>query len=229
MADFDPHAKLLTVRLAYCGPGRAGKTTNLLGLGERFGVLPGRGEGPPTADTDLCLDLLVPSPCFGDDHGVGVGLHLVETAGERPTRGGRLLDHTDGVVFVADSQTDRAAGNLESFRALEEAAAAAGLDFGQLPLVVQYNKRDLGGVVGEDELRRRWEGTGIPVGFAAARFRLGVLETFEALLMRLHVALEASVGLESRWALRQDLFVAGVLGSAAGRRGKRARAARSRA
>jgi signal recognition particle receptor subunit beta len=49
----------------------------------------------------------------------------------------------DGVVFVADSQAERAEANLESMQNLYDNMAAYGYDLTRMPFVIQYNKRDL--------------------------------------------------------------------------------------
>ena len=54
-----------------------------------------------------------------------------------------ILKGVDGVVFVADSQTDRAEANVESMQNLYDNMAAYGYDLTRMPFIVQYNKRDL--------------------------------------------------------------------------------------
>jgi 50S ribosomal subunit-associated GTPase HflX len=59
----------------------------------------------------------------------------------------------DGVIFVADSQNERMEENLESLRNLEKNLEAQGYDIREIPLVFQYNKRDLPNSASLAELR----------------------------------------------------------------------------
>jgi signal recognition particle receptor subunit beta len=65
-----------------------------------------------------------------------------------------ILKGVDGVVFVADSQEERADANIESLDNLRFNLIEQGYDLDKLPYVVQYNKRDLPNVISVDELRR---------------------------------------------------------------------------
>ena len=60
------------------------------------------------------------------------------------------------MVFVADSQISQSMSNFESFDNLEKNAGRVGLDFDNLPLVIQFNKRDLRDIISEDEVLERW-------------------------------------------------------------------------
>ena len=72
-----------------------------------------------------------------------------------------ILKGVDGVVFVADSQADRAEANLESMQNLYDNMSAYGYDLTRMPFVIQYNKRDLpnAGRLGElqEMLNPGWE------------------------------------------------------------------------
>lgn len=67
-----------------------------------------------------------------------------------------VLSRADGVVFVADSQRSQGINDAEAFQNLEENTRRVGLDFEALPLVVQFNKRDLDNVLREEEIKARW-------------------------------------------------------------------------
>ncbi|MHB8766246.1 MAG: GTP-binding protein [Deferrisomatales bacterium] len=213
MAELDEATRTLTAKIVYYGPALSGKTTNLLALHDR---LEGGGAGELMVfdtknDRTLFFDLLPLRLRTG--RGLTVRLKVFTVPGQVAHDATRkaVLSRADAVAFVADSQSAQSLNNFESFRNLEENARRVGLDFDRLPLVVQYNKRDLAGVVPEAEVLRRWGGAGIPVTFASALQRRGVVETFETLLIALHAALEPEMGLASRWGLDAGGLVAGLL------------------
>ena len=63
-----------------------------------------------------------------------------------------VLKGVDGLVFVADSQRPMRDANIESFQSLTENLQEFGLEVSELPIVLQYNKRDLGNILTIDEL-----------------------------------------------------------------------------
>ena len=119
-----------------------------------------------------------------------------------------VLSRADGVVFVADSQRSQAMSNFESFDNLEKNAGRVGLDFARLPLVVQFNKRDLADIVSEADVRRRWEPTGLPLTFSSALRGDGVAQTFQRLLRATYYAMDDRYRLGDRYGVRPDDFLA---------------------
>ena len=91
-----------------------------------------------------------------------------------------VLRGADGVVFVADSQPSSATDNVESLRNLHENLSVEGLDPRELPLVMQYNKRDLPGAVPAEELSDALNFRGVPEFGAVAVRGDGVFETLRA-------------------------------------------------
>jgi hypothetical protein len=92
-----------------------------------------------------------------------------------------VLKGVDGIVFVADSQLAMLDANAESLRNLETNLAELKLDLRQLPVVFQYNKRDLRGIHTVDRLNASLNPTGAPSFEAAARHGLGVFETLKCI------------------------------------------------
>ena len=90
-----------------------------------------------------------------------------------------VLRGVDGVVFVVDSQWSMLSHNLESFHNLKENLKEAGLSLEALPLVIQYNKRDLPGVLGLDALQTSLGFADYPYVEAVASDGRGVVETFK--------------------------------------------------
>jgi mutual gliding-motility protein MglA len=99
---------------------------------------------------------------------------------------------------VADSQLIQGVSNFESFDNLEKNAERVGLDFEHLPLVIQFNKRDLDDIVSEDEVRKRWAHTGLPVIFGSALRGQGVRQTFLTALQGVYRRLDGVYGLKAR-------------------------------
>lgn len=214
MANFDPASRTLTAKLVYYGPALSGKTTNLLSLHDRLD--PGAAGELMVFDTrgdrTLFFDL-VPLR-FRAASGLTLRLKVFTVPGQVAHDATRkaVLSRTDAVVFVADSQATQARNNFESFRNLEESARRMGLDFDRLPLVVQYNKRDLPDALGEEELRARWQLAGVPLVLASALRGEGVVETFQAVLGAVHGPLEAAHGLRTRWGVGASDLTIGLLG-----------------
>ena len=127
-----------------------------------------------------------------------------------------VLKGVDGVVFVADSQRPMLSANVESLRNLEENLGEMGLSLDTLPIVIQYNKRDLPDILSEEDIRLRWGGAPWPLLFAEALGGRGVRETFAALLGETWRALDAEYGLAAQHGLDAAAFVAAALGNSTG-------------
>jgi signal recognition particle receptor subunit beta len=123
-----------------------------------------------------------------------------------------VLSRADGVVFVADSQPVEAANNAEAFQNLADNAARVGLDFEHLPLVVQFNKRDLPGVAPEADVLARYAATPWPVCFASALRGDGVAQTFAQLLAAVYRRHDAAFGLSQQHGLSEARFVEAFVG-----------------
>jgi signal recognition particle receptor subunit beta len=217
MADLDPARSRLTVKLVYYGPALSGKTTNLMALHDRLRpALKGEMMTLDTrSDRTLFFDLLPVG--FRAPSGLLVRFKLFTVPGQVAHDSTRkaVLSRADGVVFVADSQRSQGINNAESFQNLEDNARRVGLDFARLPLVVQFNKRDLGEIHTEAEVLARWHATPWPVVFASALGGTGVVETLERLLERLFPVLAEVHDLEGAHGLTAGSFVAAVLGGMA--------------
>lgn len=214
MAELDEAAGRLTFKLVYYGPAQSGKTTNLMRLHDLLAPeLKGEIMTLETqGDRTLFFDLLPLG--FRAPSGLLVKLKLFTVPGQVAHDGTRkaVLSRADGVVFVADSQRTEETNNAESFRNLAENAARVGLDFQRLPLVVQFNKRDLPAIVPEDEVRGRWAQAAWPLVFATALAGGGVLETFDRLLRAVFRRFGAEYELTERHGLDEAAFLAGMLG-----------------
>lgn len=213
MPEIDEAGQRLTFKLVYYGPAKSGKTTNLMRLHDL--VAPQMKGELMTLETQgdrtLFFDLLPLG--FRAPSGLLIRFRVFTVPGQVAHDGTRkaVLSRADGVVFVADSQVTEETNNAESFRNLADNCGRVGLDFEHLPLVVQFNKRDLPAIVAEQEIRNRWAGASWPLTLATALSGAGVAETFELLLRALFRRLGAELELTSRHGLDEAAFVAGIL------------------
>ena len=204
----------LTFKLVYYGPAQSGKTTNLLRLHDILSPeLKGEVMIMETKDDRTLFFDLLPLG-FRAPSGLLIKLRLFTVPGQVAHDGTRkaVLSRADGLVFVADSDRTQETNNGEAFQSMADNCHRVGLDFEHIPLVVQFNKRDLPGAVPEAEIRERWDAAPWPLRFATALSGNGVEATFEALLRvpdRRHVD---GLGLATEHGVTENAFVAGVLG-----------------
>ena len=99
---------------------------------------------------------------------------------------------------------------LQDFDNLEKNAGRVGLDFSNMPLVIQFNKRDLKEIVSEEEIRSRWEPTELPLVFGSALHSRGVRQTFVLALKTVFRSLDQHFNLASQYGLTEELFLSVV-------------------
>lgn len=213
MPQLNLETREIALKIVYYGPARSGKTTNLQLIHHLLSP-ESRGE-MVTLDTQddrtLYFDFLPVE--FGVEGGYKVRLKLFTVPGQVLHRSTRrvVLAGADAVAFVADSQRSTASANAYSYRDLETNLRLNGLDIGEIPQVVQFNKRDLQDIKSLEEIREAWKGTGIPTVPASATQGVGVLETLEALPVRLYRHLDHGHSFSSKFGLDEERFLAGVM------------------
>jgi small GTP-binding protein len=173
----------MTAKIVYYGPGLCGKTTNLQHIHRRTAPR-SRGEMislETETDRTLFFDLLPLD--VGVIGGMKVRLQLYTVPGQVFYNATRklVLKGVDGIVFVADSQVPMLDANVESLRNLEENLGELKLGLAQVPLVFQYNKRDLRTIHSLEKLDAVLNRQGAPAFEAAARHGLGVFETLKCI------------------------------------------------
>jgi mutual gliding-motility protein MglA len=175
--------KEITCKIVYYGPGRSGKTTNLQYV---HTCVPDERKGQMVSlatetDRTLFFDFLPLD--LGSISGFRTRLQLYTVPGQVYYNATRklVLRGADGVVFIADSQAGQLEDNLESLRNLQENLLEQGLDIRELPIVMQYNKRDLPGVLPVELLDDRLNFRGIPSYAAAAVSGEGVFDTLRGI------------------------------------------------
>ena len=181
----------VNARILYWGAEGAGKSTNLHAAFAKLRP-DHRGEikqVPTRIDPTVGYEVL--PIALGEIAGVRTQLEMVAVPGDHeqgPTRK-QLLDQVDGVVLVVDARSDRAEANLASLRELRQGLAAYGRSLERLPLVVQYNKRDLADPYAIEDLHRRLGLASAPVFEAVATQGTGVLQTLSTISKRVIRAL----------------------------------------
>ena len=202
----------LTVKVVYYGPGLSGKTTNLAMIHARTGPdVRGRLLTVETHDDrTLFFDLL--PVFFSTANGFKVKVKLFTVPGQVIHNATRriVLQNADAVAFIADSRRSMAADNNAYWRNLYENMKENGLDPAEVPVVIQFNKRDLPDTKTEeeiDEIRRK--GREPVIGAVAIRGE-GVLETLHAVLQVAWRNLEGRAAISRNIGLGEQEFLAQI-------------------
>ncbi|WP_027359544.1 GTP-binding protein [Desulforegula conservatrix] len=209
MAEILEAEKKLIIKIVYYGPALSGKTTNLMQMHDLISPC-GRGELmtlETKGDRTLFFDLL---PIVAKtESGFSIKLKLFTVPGQVAHDATRkaVLSRTDGVVFVADSQLSQSVNNFESFENLEKNAERVGIEFDSLPLVIQFNKRDLKNIQSEEEIMSIWSPTGLSVRMASAIQGKGVAETFSAILSSTWIRLNQTMNLACDFGILERHFL----------------------
>jgi mutual gliding-motility protein MglA len=184
MVELNHRQRTIKIKIVYYGPAVGGKTTNLQVLHQK--VEPQhRGEMVSinsAQDRTLLFDLL-PVKAAGF-RGFDLRLQVLAVPGQALYAATRrlVLKGADSLVFVANSAADRWEENVQSFREMTENLLAHQLDPSSLPLVLQYNKRDLPEVTPSEFMDRTLNARKVPSIGAVALRGEGVLETFASVL-----------------------------------------------
>jgi len=145
MVLFNYATREITAKIVYYGPGLCGKTTNLQFI---YDSLPSNNKSKMLSlatktDRTLFFDFLPLD--LGKIRGMRTKLQLYTVPGQVYYNSTRqlVLKGADGIVFVADSQDFALDANTESLQNLEDNLKRQGVRIREIPLVLQYNKRDL--------------------------------------------------------------------------------------
>jgi len=182
MSFINYSSREINCKIVYYGPGLCGKTTNLQYIYSKTNPdVKGKMISLATeTERTLFFDFL--PLALGQIRGFKTRFHLYTVPGQVFYDASRklILKGVDGVVFVADSQVERMEANLESMDNLKTNLAEQGYDMTTVPLVIQYNKRDLPNAAPLDEMRRMLNPRGNPDFEAAATVGRGVFETLKS-------------------------------------------------
>jgi mutual gliding-motility protein MglA len=149
MAIINQATKELHVKIVYYGPALCGKTTNIIKIHDQVDSVQEKGKLVSLAtssDRTLFFDFLPLEALSIKGFRTKFQLYTVPGQVIYNTTRQLVLRGVDGIVFVADSQYEKMAENVESFANLEENLTSLKLNLNDIPYVLQYNKRDLPGV-----------------------------------------------------------------------------------
>jgi len=182
MSFINYSSREINCKIVYYGPGLCGKTTNLQYIYKRM-TPEARGKMISLAtetERTLFFDFLPLS--LGEVRGFKTRFHLYTVPGQVFYDASRrlILRGVDGVVFCADSQLTRADANVESLENLRVNLVEQGYNPDRVPLVIQYNKRDLPNIASVAELHALLNQRNVPEFEASASTGMGVFETLKA-------------------------------------------------
>lgn len=183
MSSINLHNDEIGIKVVYYGPGLGGKTTSIQHMHH---VLKPDSRGKLISlatgiDRTLYFDFLpVKLPKI---RGFSIRMSLYTVPGQVHYNATRklVLQGADGVVFVADSQPARHDANTESIENLRVNLQTHGMNPYTVPLVIQYNKRDLANVMPVDEMNRDLNPKGVPYFETCAVSGEGVFESLKSI------------------------------------------------
>jgi hypothetical protein len=186
LVEINHKERFLRVKILYYGPAAGGKTTSLQVL-HKHARADRRQElvSVNTAqDRTILFDLLpLSTPAF---RSYELRFQVVAVPGQKFYGATRkmLLKNADSIVFVANSATDRWQENLQSMKEMTEYLLDHGIEPSSIPMVFQYNKRDLPDTTDLKIMERGLNARGAPSFESVATEGRGVLESFGAMLER---------------------------------------------
>lgn len=188
--------KEVNCKIVYVGTGLSGKTTNVQFIyentqRERSGKLVSLST---ENERTLFFDFLPLS--VGEVRGYKTRFHLYTIPGQTFYESSRdfILKGVDGVVFVVDSAPERMEANLEAWEHFQRALERQGYEISRIPLVFQYNKRDLSHAATIEELETTFNPGRRPYFEAIANRGEGVMETLESISQMVMDALRGMRG-----------------------------------
>lgn len=183
MSFVNHNKKEVNCKIVYYGPGLGGKTTNIQHVYKKTS---GDNKGKMIKlntenERTLFFDFLPLE--LGEIRGYKTRFHLYTVPGQVFYEASRklILRAVDGLVFVADSQVEKMDSNLESLDDLEKNLSEQGYNIEKIPLVLQWNKRDLPNIVATEELEKKLNRWGVETYEACAINGDGVFETLKGL------------------------------------------------
>lgn len=181
MASINYATREISCKIVFYGPGLSGKTTNLQIIHRK---IPDKDKSEMVSlatetDRTLFFDFLPLD--LGTIKGFATKFQLYTVPGQVYYNATRklVLRGVDGVVFVVDSQVEKMPENLESFANLVENLREYGHAIDSLPVVLQYNKRDLPNAYPVEQLNSIFNKNNLPYFEAVAATGVGVFTTLK--------------------------------------------------
>lgn len=192
MSFINDKVKEINCKIVYYGPPLCGKSTSLRHIYNRV-TSGAKGEMVSIAkDDDRTLYFDFVPLNIGKINDYTIRLHLYTVPGEVGYKQSRALisKGVDGVVFIADSSLTRMEANLASLKSLKDILNNEELEWGEVPCVFQYNKRDLPNALPIEELRKYLNAEGYEDFESVATSGSGVFEAFETISLKVLKALK---------------------------------------
>ncbi len=195
MSFVNYNKKEIHCKIVYYGPSLSGKTTNMQWI---YKSLQEQGKDqselfslPTDTERTLFFDFLPLN--IGEINGFKVRFHLYTVPGQVVYEASRrlILKGIDGAIFVADSQKERLDENKRSFEGLKSNLTRQGYNYKTLPIMMQYNKRDLPNAMPVPELKLALNQEGFPDFEAQAASGVGVFETLKAVSKEIIASLKS--------------------------------------
>ena len=209
MVLFNYATKEITAKVVYYGPGLCGKTTNLLFV---YDSLPTNNKSKMLSlatktDRTLFFDFLPLD--LGKIRGMRTKLQLYTVPGQVYYNSTRqlVLKGADGIVFVADSQDFALDANVESMQNLEDNLKRQGVRLREMPMVIQYNKRDLPNAMPVAEMDAEINQLHVPTFESVATTGLGVEETLKGVTHLVLSHLVKKYGLEGSEPIEREIQI----------------------
>jgi len=172
----------LTCKVVYYGTGESGKTSNLIYI---YNTLDSAIRSEMTCleglnERTLFFDFL--SINLGDVKGFNTTFSLYTSPGQMQYNAARkiILNGVDGIIFVANSSRDERENNIQSFNNMIQNLKEYNLNLNNIPIILQYNKRDLDNILSFEELENDINKAGYPSFEAVAVQGQGVFATLKA-------------------------------------------------
>ncbi len=183
MANLNFAKKELNQKIVYYGTGLCGKTTNLRTI---YAALNPQRKGKMMSlatelDQTLFFDFLPVD--LGDMKGWKLRYHLYTVPGQIYYNASRklVLKNVDGLIFVVDSQQERLDENIESYINLQDNLKSYNLSLNDIPMVIQYNKRDLPNILPINDLQLQVNKGGYTYFESVAIRGIGVFDTLKSI------------------------------------------------
>lgn len=169
-------------KIVYCGTGESGKTTNLTYI---YKQLDSKIRGELTSleglnERTLFFDFL--SIDLGELRGFHTSFSLYTAPGQKEYNAARklILNGVDGIIFVADSRVEKREENIESYNNLIENLKEYSLSIDNIPIIFQYNKRDIDNILSLESLEKDLNKEGLPSFEAVAKTGSGVFASLKS-------------------------------------------------
>ena len=183
MSFINYSSREINCKIVYYGPGLGGKTTNLQFIYDKMSPDTKGKLISLATETERTLFFDFLPLALGDIRGFKTRFQLYTVPGQVFYDASRklILRGVDGVVFVADSQIERMDANIESIENLKINLKENGYDFDKIPLVIQYNKRDLPNAADLQEMKNTLNPKNAPDFEGVATKGIAVFETLKAI------------------------------------------------